>query len=159
MSSSSSSRDWHWLPRFTANLPLLASTLTLNLIIHIHPILKEQLFRAHTAEPQSYAKNRKTCSMKLVALDMKVTSGNFKWRCQGTVTITACKMKHILMSVVIRTIPQRNLWQKVQCIFSISCKCGKSYTGEMGRQLDMWFQEYRHHAMEPFVAQHADEWQ
>ena len=135
--SSSSSRDcWHWLWRFTANLPMLAATLTLNLIIH--PVWKEKLFGACVAEPHSYAKKEDLFN--------------------ENVTAAVCNTKHTLTSLLIRTMLETNLWEQVQCIFEwIPCKCGRSYTGEMGRLLAMQVQKYRHNVLEGLVPQHANE--
>jgi len=86
--------------------------------------------------------------------------GNLKHRRHGSVTAAVCKTKHTLTSLLIRTLLERNLWQQVQNIFEwISCKFGKSYTGEMDRLLGWWVQEYRCNVFEGLVPQHANEGQ
>jgi hypothetical protein len=86
--------------------------------------------------------------------------GNLKHRCHGNVTAAVCKTKHTLTSLLIRILLERNLWQQVQNFFEwIPCKFGKSYTGEMGRLLGVWVQEYRHNVLEGLVPQHANEGQ
>ena len=63
----SSAWDQHLPPGFKENQPVLAHTLTLNLIIH--PMSKKkQLFRAYTVQPLPYAMNSKSCSTQLTSL-------------------------------------------------------------------------------------------
>jgi hypothetical protein len=57
---------------------------------------------------------------------------------------------------------KRDLQQVAQCIHSIPCECGRSYTGETGRPLAVRLREHRHNLKEdllekPKVAQHACE--
>ena len=86
--------------------------------------------------------------------------GILKHRCHGNITTAVRKTKHTLTSLLIRTILERDLWQQVQNIFErIPCKFGKSYTGEVGRLLGVWVQEYRRNVLEDLVPQHASEGQ
>jgi AraC-like DNA-binding protein len=43
-----------------------------------------------------------------------------------------------------KTRPERDLQQMAQCVYTIRCECGRSYTGETGRPLAVWLREYRH---------------
>jgi hypothetical protein len=68
-------------------------------------------------------------------------------------------MKHTLSSLM-RTRTERHPQQMAQCVYSISCKCGRSYIGETDRPLAMWFCECRHKLKEGLLeisklAQHA----
>jgi hypothetical protein len=43
-----------------------------------------------------------------------------------------------------KTRPERDPQQTAQCIYTIPCKCGRSYIGETGRPLAMWLREHRY---------------
>jgi hypothetical protein len=60
-------RDWHCPPKFTDVLPILTSTSSLNLNIHL--MLKEDLLSASTVQPLLYAKYDNMCIMTLINLD------------------------------------------------------------------------------------------
>lgn len=63
----SSAWDQHLPTGFTENQPVLARTLTLNLIIHPYA-QKKQLLKAYTAQPLPCAMNSKSCSTQLTFL-------------------------------------------------------------------------------------------
>jgi hypothetical protein len=46
---------------------------------------------------------------------------------------TIFKTKHALRSSLMKTGPEKDPQQTAQCIYSIPCECGRSYTGETGR--------------------------
>jgi predicted GIY-YIG superfamily endonuclease len=57
---------------------------------------------------------------------------------------------------------ERDPQQTAQCVYSIPCECGRSYTGETGRLLAVRLQEHRHNLREGLLeksklAQHASE--
>jgi hypothetical protein len=47
-----------------------------------------------------------------------------------------------------KTRPERDSQQTVQCVYSIPCECGRSYTGETGRPLAVLLREHRHNLIE-----------
>jgi hypothetical protein len=53
------------------------------------------------------------------------------------------KTKRILRGSLMKTRPERNPQQKAQCVYSVSCECGRSYIGETGRPLAVKLHEYR----------------
>jgi hypothetical protein len=61
-----------------------------------------------------------------------------------------------------KTRPERDPLQMVQCIYCIPCECGRNYIGETGRPLAVWLREHRHNLQqglleESKLAQHAYE--
>jgi hypothetical protein len=54
------------------------------------------------------------------------------------------KIKHTLRSSLMKTRLERHPQQVAQCIYSIPCECGRSYTGETGRLLAMLLREHRY---------------
>jgi hypothetical protein len=55
---------------------------------------------------------------------------------------------------------ERDPQQTAQCVYSIPCECGRSYTGETGRTLAVWLCEPRHNLKKCLLeksklAQHA----
>jgi hypothetical protein len=52
------------------------------------------------------------------------------------------KTKHIVSSVM-KTSPKRIPQQRAQCVYSIPCECGRSYTSETGRPLAVRLHEHR----------------
>jgi hypothetical protein len=43
---------------------------------------------------------------------------------------------------------ERDPRQTGQCIYSIPCECGRTYTGEIGRPLAVWLREHEHNIKE-----------
>jgi hypothetical protein len=58
------------------------------------------------------------------------------------------RTKHTLTSSPVKIRPERNQQQTTQCICSIRCGCGRSYTGETGRPLALRSREHRHNLKE-----------
>jgi hypothetical protein len=61
-----------------------------------------------------------------------------------------------------KTRPERDPLQTAQCIYSIPCECGRSYTGETGRPLAVRLRGQRHNLQQRLLeksklAQHAYE--
>jgi hypothetical protein len=56
-----------------------------------------------------------------------------------------------------KTGPERDPQQMAQCVCSIPCECGKSYTGETGRPLAVWVHEHslKEDLEKSKLAQHA----
>jgi hypothetical protein len=57
---------------------------------------------------------------------------------------------------------ERDLQQTAQCIYSIPCECGRSYTGKTSRPLAVWLREHRQNLQQGLqekskLAQHAYE--
>jgi hypothetical protein len=94
-------------------------------------------------------------SVKGVSEKFKCTGNQYKIR-------TIYRMKDTLKSSLMITRPQRDPQQMAQCVYSISCGCGRSYIGETGRPLAVWLCEHRHNLKEGLLeksklAQHAYE--
>jgi hypothetical protein len=61
-----------------------------------------------------------------------------------------------------RTRPEGDPQQTAQCVYSISCECGRTYNGETGRPLAVRLRECRHNLIgglleKSKLAQHAYE--
>jgi predicted GIY-YIG superfamily endonuclease len=61
-----------------------------------------------------------------------------------------------------KTRPERDQQHTAQCVYSIPCKCGRSYIGETGRPLAVKLREHKHNLKEGLLeksklAQHAYE--
>jgi predicted GIY-YIG superfamily endonuclease len=61
-----------------------------------------------------------------------------------------------------KTKPKRDTQQTAQCVYSIPCKCGRSYIGETGRPLAVRLRVHRHNLKDGLLeksklAQHAYE--
>jgi predicted GIY-YIG superfamily endonuclease len=75
---------------------------------------------------------------------------------------TVFKTKHTLRNSHTRTRPKRSPQETVNCVYSIPCQCGKSYTGETGRPWAVRLQEHRQNVEEGHLersrlAQHSFE--
>jgi hypothetical protein len=75
-------------------------------------------------------------------------SKKFKCTGNGYNIRTIFKTKHTLRSSLMKTGPERDLQQMTQCVYSIPCECGRSYTGKTGRPPAMWLCEHRHNLKE-----------
>jgi hypothetical protein len=51
-----------------------------------------------------------------------------------------------------RTRPERDPQQTAQCVYSIPCECGRSYTGETGRPLPVRLREHKHNLQQGLLA-------
>jgi hypothetical protein len=70
--------------------------------------------------------------------------------------------QHNIRSSLMKTRPERDPLQTAQCIYSISCECGRNYTSETDRPLSVRLREHRHHLQQGLLeksklAQHAYE--
>jgi hypothetical protein len=73
---------------------------------------------------------------------------------------TIFRTKHTLQSPLMKTRPERDPQQTAQRVYSISCECDRSYTGETGKPLAMQLHEHKHNLKEGLLeksklAQHA----
>jgi hypothetical protein len=57
---------------------------------------------------------------------------------------TIFKTVHTLRNSLMKTRPERDPQQTAQCVCSILCGCGRSYTCETGRSLAVHLIEHRH---------------
>jgi hypothetical protein len=62
--------------------------------------------------------------------------------------LTIFKTKHTLRSLLMKTRPGRDLQQTAQCVYIISCDCGRNYIDETDRPLAMRLREHRHNFKE-----------
>jgi hypothetical protein len=79
---------------------------------------------------------------------VKCISENFKSTGNQYNIRTIFKTKHILRSLLMKTRLERDPQRMTQCVHSIPCECGRSYSGKTGRRLAMWLQEHRHYLRE-----------
>jgi hypothetical protein len=75
---------------------------------------------------------------------------------------TIFRTKHKLRRSLMKTRSERDPQQTARCVYSIHCKCGRSYIGETGRPLAVRLREHKHNLREGFLeksklAQHAYE--
>jgi hypothetical protein len=74
---------------------------------------------------------------------------------------TVIGTKHTLRSSLMRSRPERDPQQTTQCVFSIPCEFGGSYSAETGIPLAVRFREHRHSLKEELekskLAQHSCE--
>jgi hypothetical protein len=54
-----------------------------------------------------------------------------------------CEKEHTLRGILIRTGPVRDVQQTKQCLYSITCDCGKCYIGETSRPLEVHIKEHK----------------
>jgi hypothetical protein len=75
---------------------------------------------------------------------------------------TIFRTKRTLRSSLMKTRPEGDPQQTAQCICSVPCECGRSYTGERGRPAAVRLREHRHNLQQGLLeksklAQHAYE--
>jgi hypothetical protein len=55
---------------------------------------------------------------------------------------TIFKTKHTLCGTLMKTGFVRDVQQMKQCVYNISCDCGRCYISETSRSLEVWIKEH-----------------
>jgi hypothetical protein len=75
---------------------------------------------------------------------------------------TITKTKHTLHGALVQAVPVRDAQQTKQCVYNIPSDCGRCYTSESSRHLEVRFKEQKYNLIQGLIeklklAQHAYE--